>query len=279
MVDKFQMVFTSSCVAILQSNYAGTSSMSLFDSELPGGPLNWEIHLLIFQTKSTSEKTPTSLLYNLEEKSGSQDILWLKRIASYGSIHHYMTEGWGAECTMWDSVLCPPQLLFTLGAFFSQVGDCPAAELLCLSSQSPAALCDFISMHLTWVTCLCWGGGRGALTLHCREAFKLFKCSKKYFNVFQPCLLVMVEETNLLLHITGFGLVFLWWHILNTHISDLTAGCSKWYIFTYVAVTNILTSIMFVFWAYRLIYTHWAHISLTITPVFLPSLSLSHISD
>lgn len=121
---------------------------------LHGCSLNWEIHLLI-----------ACLLYYLEEKPFCG-----KKNSLCGSIHHYMTEGRGAECTMWDSILSPRQLLFTPGAFSFFVQSV-AAMLLCLSSQSTAASCDFISMHLTWVTCLCRGGGRGALKLHCREAF------------------------------------------------------------------------------------------------------------
>lgn len=84
----------------------------------------------------------------------------------------------------WDSVLSPPRYCSPWLLPLSLSFDCPAAELLRLSRQSPAAWCGFISMRLTWVTCLCWGGGRGALTLHCGGAFKQFYCLKNYVNVF-----------------------------------------------------------------------------------------------
>lgn len=89
---------------------------------LHGCSLNWEIHLLI-----------ACLLYYLEEKPFCG-----KKNSLCGSIHHYMTEGRGAECTMWDSILSPRQLLFTPGAFSFFVQS--VAAMLPCCSVSPVSL-------------------------------------------------------------------------------------------------------------------------------------------
>lgn len=61
----------------------------------------------------------------------------------YGLIYHYMTEGRGAECTMWDSILSPCHLLFTSGCLFfffksvCHVGP-GVTSSVCTSNVSPA---------------------------------------------------------------------------------------------------------------------------------------------
>lgn len=137
-----------------------------------GWRLNWEIHILILfiRVKPKSEKPPTSFHRCSDEKprlfagmfAGPK---WMACLKLYGSIHHYQTEGGGAECTMWDSILSPPRLLFTPGTFsFSR---CHAAAFL----QSVSC-------------CRVWPHQYAAHTghlpvlrfqLHCREALKCFK--------------------------------------------------------------------------------------------------------
>lgn len=121
----------------------------------------------LFQTKPKSEKPFTSPSILFGGKRLASFSRAAKKNSLCGSIHHYMTEGRGAEYTMWDSILSPRQLLFTLGAFFFLWLPCCS-----VAPVSPRLPCETSSVFASHGSPACAeGGGRGALKLHCRKAF------------------------------------------------------------------------------------------------------------
>lgn len=157
-----QMVFTSSCTAISRWNHAG----KFLTLHCLAGHC---IHLLIHFLKPKSEKPPTSLLYCMEErprllvratKNSLHQIVWFNP-----SLHDWRYSSRMHNVRLYS--ISSPAIVHP-GCFPRWLPGCHAA----LSLQSvTAALCDLISMHLTWVTCLCRAGGREAFKLHCRGHF------------------------------------------------------------------------------------------------------------
>lgn len=124
-----QMVFTTQ---ISWRNHPAKFSIFPLDSATLGRSPNWGIYLLIISDEAKVWETshsPSFAVYKERASPVCRAVFVTEKKSLYGSIHHYMTEGGGAECTMWDSILSPRRLLFTLGAFsvffFFQVCDGP----------------------------------------------------------------------------------------------------------------------------------------------------------